>query len=369
MLLPDDEQVREVVGRFCAEAEAVSISALGQGNINDTFLVDDGRGKIVVQRLNRAVFPRAEEVAANFAVVSRHIARASQVRTVIFSCSQPVFTLTGEVFHLDKQGNCWRAQTYLEHLPFRELQLTGDAAIQLGRVLALFHLLTADLDPGRLSVPLPGFHITPLYLRQFDEAVVHWNDAASPELSRCFRCVDTYRHVADRLEEARRKGRIPLRTIHGDPKLDNIIFDVNGRAMGLFDLDTTGPGLIHYDLGDCLRSSCNGAGEAAESWNRVDFNLDTCQAVLTGYLQTAGETLSPWDLHYIYDAVLVITFELGLRFLTDHLRGDPYFKVTAPRQNLFRALGQFQLVESIVRQEKAIRACIDRLGGELLRNS
>ena len=369
MLLPDDELVREAAGRFRDVDEAVSITALGQGNINDTFLVDDGQRTIVLQRLNHAVFPRPEEVAANFVLVSRHIARSSRIHAVNFSCSQPVHTLSGELFYLDAQGNCWRAQTYVEHLPSRNLQLTRDTAAQLGRVLALFHQLTADLDPGRLSNPLPGFHITPLCLSQFDEAVASRRGAASPELSRCLGCVDSHRHIADRLEEAKRVGRLSLRTIHGDPKLDNIIFTANGRAVGLFDLDTTGPGLIHYDLGDCLRSSCNRVGEAAESWDRVEFDLDTCEAVLAGYLQAAGTTLGPWDLHYIYDAMLVITFELGLRFLTDHLRGDPYFKVTSPHQNLYRALGQFRLADSIARQEKAIRACVDRLGDTHLRIS
>lgn len=366
MLLPVDEVVRAAVGGFYALDKAVSVTTLGQGNINDTYLLDDGRRKIVLQRLNRLVFPRPEEVAMNFAVVTDHLVRAARLRAMNFSCSQPVLTLTGEMVHLDEQGECWRAQTYVEHLPCRQLRLSSDSAAQLGRVLARFHLLTDDLDPGRLCNPLPGFHITPGYLSQFDEAVAQWRGNGSAELSRCLNFVDRYRHVADRLEEAKRKGLIALRTIHGDPKLENIIFDADGRARGLFDLDTTGPGLIHYDLGDCLRSSCNREGEAAESWNQVHFDLDICEALLTGYLRIAGATLSRRDLHFIYDSALIIAFELGLRFLTDYLRGNPYFKVTPPRQNLFRALGQLRLADSIAAQETAIRTVVDRLGGMYL---
>jgi Ser/Thr protein kinase RdoA (MazF antagonist) len=143
--------------------------------------------------------------------------------------------------------------------------------------------------------------------------------------------------------------------IHGDPKLNNILFDASsGLAVAMIDLDTVKPGLIHYDLGDCLRSCCNRAGEGgAES---VEFDVAICREVLAGYFAAAEQFLTEPDIAYLFDAIRLLPFELGLRFLTDHLAGDRYFHVTEPGQNLRRAQVQFRLVASIERQEKAIRS-------------
>lgn len=358
-----NDVVRSALGGFFAVENVGSITPLGNGNINDTYLVIAGRRKFVLQRINSAVFPNPEGVAANFALVSRHIHDVSRTSSIDVLCSQPVLARTGGIVYRDEQGGCWRAQSYIEHIPFSQFQFDRSSASQLGQVLARFHLLTADLDIARLIEPLPEFHVTPCYLRQYDETVARWRGDLSTDLRRCFHHVDAYRPIAGRLEEARRNGHIHRRTIHGDPKLDNVIFTSGGQAMGLFDLDTTGPGLLHYDLGDCLRSCCNRAGEDS-GWESVRFDLDICEAVLSGYLKTAGETLSRWDTHLIYDAILILSFELGLRFLTDHLRGDIYFKVTSPGNNLRRALGQFRLADAVAAQEKKIRTCIATLGGE-----
>jgi Ser/Thr protein kinase RdoA (MazF antagonist) len=161
------------------------------------------------------------------------------------------------------------------------------------------------------------------------------------------------------LEDARSQGRLLLRPIHGDPKVDNVLFDdATGRAVCLIDLDTVKPGLVHYDVGDCLRSGCNTLGEETERWQEVRFEADLCRALLGGYLPAAGTFLTEWDYEYLYDAVRLIAFELGLRFFTDHLEGDVYFRVGRPDHNLTRALVQFRLAESIEALEPAIRAIV-----------
>ncbi|HEX9714588.1 MAG TPA: aminoglycoside phosphotransferase family protein, partial [Desulfurivibrionaceae bacterium] len=151
------------------------------------------------------------------------------------------------------------------------------------------------------------------------------------------------------------RGELHPCPIHGDPKLANILFSRDtGRAVSLIDLDTVKPGLLHYDLGDCLRSCCNPAGEEAPL-TEVSFNLAYCSAILRGYLPQVAPFFSVADYHYIYDAVRLIAFELGLRFFSDHLAGDIYFKVKRPGQNLQRAMIQFALCQSIEAQENEIR--------------
>ena len=131
-----------------------------------------------------------------------------------------------------------------------------------------------------------------------------------------------------------------------------------GRAVAMVDLDTVKPGLVHYDIGDCLRSGCNPLGEETEHWQEVRFDPDLCRAILRGYLSQARDFLTHGDYDYLFDAIRLIAFELGLRFFTDYLAGNVYFKARRREHNLARALVQFRLTESIESQEKNLRLII-----------
>jgi Ser/Thr protein kinase RdoA (MazF antagonist) len=175
----------------------------------------------------------------------------------------------------------------------------------------------------------------------------------------CLKFVSGRSAWAHVLENAKAQGRLFLRTIHGDPKVNNILIDTAiGQAISIVDLDTVKPGLVHYDIGDCLRSACNPIGEETEEWEAVHFDTGLCHAILQGYLSMAREFLTENDFSYLYDAIRLIAFELGLRFFTDYLEGDVYFKVSRPGHNLARALVQFRLAESIESEETTIRGII-----------
>jgi Ser/Thr protein kinase RdoA (MazF antagonist) len=164
------------------------------------------------------------------------------------------------------------------------------------------------------------------------------------------------------LEDAKAQGELILRPIHGDPKVNNIMIDnETHEAVSIIDLDTVKPGLVHYDIGDCLRSCCNREGEETENLEAVEFDTGLCKAILQGYLSVANGFLSKNDYDYLYDAIRLISFELGLRFFTDHLEGNVYFRALDREHNLRRALVQFKLTESIEDQESEIRAIIHDL--------
>jgi Ser/Thr protein kinase RdoA (MazF antagonist) len=135
----------------------------------------------------------------------------------------------------------------------------------------------------------------------------------------------------------------------------------SGQAVAMVDLDTVKPGLLHYDIGDCLRSGCNRLGEESLDPERVEFDLELCEAILSGYVNESRSFLSEADIAHLFDAIRLIPFELGLRFYTDHLAGNEYFKVRHERHNLDRALVQFRLTMSIEAQETQIRALIQQL--------
>ncbi|HSL40965.1 MAG TPA: phosphotransferase, partial [Desulforhopalus sp.] len=156
------------------------------------------------------------------------------------------------------------------------------------------------------------------------------------------------------LQAAQESGLLPRQAVHGDPKIDNFLFTGAGDPVGLIDLDTVGGGLVVTDLGDCLRSGCNRAGEEGGA-APVEFDLDLAGELIAGYLQGPGGPPPAALRAAIFDGLLLVCFELGLRFFTDYLRGNSYFKVTSPRDNLHRALSQFRLSDVIAAQESAIR--------------
>lgn len=334
----------------------MSAEPLGNGNINDTYLVQNETRRFVLQRLSSSVFPRPAEVAENFVTVTSHVRCRQEAGPLLIQCPESICTLSGTPYWLDTVDEVWRAQIYLEHYPLRTSLKESSQARQLGRVLARFHFLTADLDTKILFDPLPGFHSTPRYLQDFDRVWAAFSGQNTAELRYCVTSIEKYRPLVGVLEEAGRKGRIRWKTIHGDPKVDNFICDRRAQVVGLLDLDTVGPGPLLYDLGDCLRSCCNRVGEQTENPQTARFDIDICKDILAGYIGDLEGTLTLQERGYIYEAVLLISFELGLRFLTDHLLGDVYFKVRQAGENLQRALVQFHLTASIAGQERGLRS-------------
>jgi Ser/Thr protein kinase RdoA (MazF antagonist) len=234
-------------------------------------------------------------------------------------------------------------------------------AREVGRVLGDFHRFTAGLEPADFAVTLPNFHVTPVYLDALRQAEAEAGpDRRGPETAEALAVVDRHEALVHRIEDARRQGRIAERVVHGDPKLDNILFDQSGeRALCLIDLDTIQPGLVHHDIGDCLRSCCNRSGKAADA-DDVRFDLESCRAILDAYARCTRGVLGRTEVGLLYQAIRLIPFELALRFLTDHLRGDRYFRVSAPGENLRKARVQLALLADIERKAEAIEQIIAR---------
>jgi len=316
--------MQEIIAQFCDTSSLAAVepvvTVLGVGNINDTWLVRTGELSFVLQRLNLQVFPRPHLVMANLATLSQHF------QAKVNSCDQRwehcllLPTTTGAPFYTDHQGEVWRAVSHIDRTITHQTITASAQARQVGWALGHFHHLLADLPAQDLHETLPGFHILPCYLDHFDRV---WSGAAmksghktgrESSLRFCFDFITARRSGADLLERARYEGRVKVQTIHGDPKAGNVLFDVaSDLAVSLIDLDTVGPGLIHYDIGDCLRSCCNVSGEVAADLSQVLFDMDMCREVLAGYFSGAGTLLSAYDRQLMFQAVRLIAFELGLR--------------------------------------------------------
>jgi hypothetical protein len=347
------DEVREAAAAFIDDGDRCTITPLGSGNINDTYLVQGHGQPFVLQRINCRVFPQPLRVITNFATITAHLQRASAGKGVEFRTAMPVRARHGGLGFLDSQGEFWRAQTYIEHSAIAH-RFGLPEAREIGRVLATFHRLAAALSPGNLGDPLPGFHDLPDYLAHFDAAPRPGSSADEKTVKRCCAAIERFRPLAFFFSTAKARGLVAPQIVHGDPKIDNFIFTDAGLAAGMLDLDTVGSGLVHLDLGDCLRSTCNLAGEGGTG--PVVFDLAMCQAILAGYCGGHDLPMPEEQREMIFEAVLLLAFELGLRFFTDHLQGDGYFKVGRRGENLARAIRQFRLAEDIAAKEAEIRA-------------
>ncbi|NJM99717.1 MAG: aminoglycoside phosphotransferase family protein [Phormidesmis sp. RL_2_1] len=392
-VLVNSKSLSEIAQQFVKYGDIEGVTALGHGNINSTFLVTVSAvaghptlERFVLQRINRQVFRQPERVIHNMVALGDYWDGACQQKTGHKSAGLPrrweipriLQTNQGQNYWIDEAGDYWRAISFIEDAQVCESVESVAHAQEIGYGLAMFHKLMSKLPTDTLADTLEGFHITPAYLTEYEQVsrdrlplddiqtsglteASGFTEEQTLQISYCRAFIEARKAWADVLEKAKAAGRLKLRPIHGDPKVNNIMMAANGQAVSLIDLDTFKPGLLHYDIGDCLRSGCNRLGEETEDWHNVVFDVDLAKAMLKGYLSLAKDFWDEQDYDYLYDAIRLMAFELGLRFFTDYLAGDVYFKVKHSTHNLARALVQFKLTESIEAQADILRTMIQEM--------
>jgi Ser/Thr protein kinase RdoA (MazF antagonist) len=356
-----------VAEQFVPDRRVTDVHEFGNGNINDTYLVTvdthlTEESQFVLQRINTHVFKQPKLIMQNMRAFTEHMRRRVQEEALAYRWEMPrvLPASDGQDFYVDPAGNFWRAISYVHGT--RSFETIGDVPLarEVGYALGTFQYLLSDLPVETLADTLEGFHITPGYLRSFDQTLARNGLKPNAEVKHCLRFVEERRDFGYVLERAREEGKLRLRPVHGDPKVNNVMIEgATGRAISLVDLDTVKPGLVHYDLGDCMRSGCNPLGEETERWEAVEFDPQIGAAILEGYFTQARNFLTAADYEYLFDSMRLLAFELGVRFFTDYLAGNVYFKVKHPEHNLQRALVQFKLTESIEAYEADIRHIIE----------
>ena len=326
-----------------------------------------------MQRLNRDVFNRPDLVMGNLCALVSHVERRlaaepSELDGRRWEIPRIVSTRDSDRLWVEQDGQFWRTITYIGAATTTDVIADCSHAREVGYGLGMFHNLISDLPVNELADTLENFHVPPAYLQHYDSTLNALNVSeklelhSQPRLVAAMDFVELHRADVDVLEVALANAELSKRPIHGDPKINNVMIDDStGQAVALIDLDTVKPGLVHYDIGDCLRSCCNPAGEEANDLDDVFFDLCLCEAILEGYFSVAGGFLEERDYRYLPECIRLIPFELGLRFLTDYLNGNIYFRTSRSLQNLDRAEVQFRLTQSIESQWDGIIEMIKRL--------
>ncbi len=344
-----------IISQFSVTGIFRKVGRFGTGLINDTYLCefnDNGTTrKYILQRINASVFTRPDQVMENVEIVTEHIdrkLRAEGIADPSLVTPALVRTKNGKPYVRDDSAAYWRMFHFIESGTVFDTIVDVKHAYEVGRGLGRFQALVADLPIAKLYDTLPGFHDTPKYLSEFDDTLKTGVQDRMGGTVAEQEFVDLRRSLAPALTGHIASNEIPIRVVHNDPKVNNVMIRVDTRkALCMLDLDTVKPGIVHFDFGDCIRSAANPEGEDALDLAAVRIDLTLFEAVAGGYLREAGAFLTKTEIALLPLSVKVITFELGIRFLADYLRGDTYFRTTYPDHNLHRARVQFKLLESI----------------------
>jgi Ser/Thr protein kinase RdoA (MazF antagonist) len=338
-----------VVRRFLGAESRFSIAPLGRGLINETLLVEQPGRRFVLQRINGTIFSDADAIAMNLLRLERWL---SARPAAMIHLPALVLSSDGAAIVRDPRGEPWRMLEYVDNSRVLGALTNRQQASAVGHGLGRFHAAFAAFDPAELSMTLPDLHDTPRYQSKLDRALHSPKRPVCAAVSEALEQIEAHSALFPLLQQALSAGMISLRVTHGDPKLDNVLFHhERDEVICLIDLDTVQPGLFHHDLADCLRSCCNRAGKdrSGEGLDvgAVQFDFGIARALLSGYAQAAGHLFDDQAIELLAPAISLIPLELAMRFLTDHLNGDRYFRVSHPRQNLIKARRQLSLVADI----------------------
>ena len=363
------ERVPQVAAGFAVRGELVTTELFGRGHIHDSYALryQDGNSivRYLLQRVNETVFRRPELVMANIERVTEHVRAhllASGAADADRRTLRLIRTHEGKSFHIADDGSYWRLYPFIEGTYVRESVETPAQAEQAGRAYGEFQRLLSDLGGPRLHETIPDFHNTPLRFEALERAI-----ATDPcqRVSKAEAEIDLarrHRQLAGVLLDLHRGGEIPERVVHNDAKLSNVLFDsTTGEALCVVDLDTVMPGLSLYDFGDMVRSMTSRSAEDETDLAKVLLDLPLFEALARGYLQTAGEFLTPAERRHLVTAGKLITLEQGVRFLTDFLEGDVYYRTARPGHNLDRCRTQFKLLKSLERNEAQLNRILAEL--------
>jgi hypothetical protein len=356
----DFEAPRRALSHFSASA-ARTIAQLGGGHIHDTFLVELDAGALVLQRFNTRVFESPTAVMDNIARVVTHARERLQQRGIdparrVLSLRR---TLEGAWFASTDADGIWRAFDRVEQtIGFGSARRPSDA-YQAGRAFGQFASLLRDLPAPALNLTIEGFHAAELRLVALRSALARdpLRRAAAVQIER--QAIEQHAPIALECLQLAGSGRLPERVAHNDAKLDNVLFDAaSGEGLCVVDLDTVMPGHLAHDFGDLVRTAaCSGSEDSADLHD-VGFRPDYFEALARGYLAEVDDFLGPDERTSLVRGASWIVLELAMRFLTDHLLGDTYFKVDRPGHNLERARVQLHLLTQFEREQASMRRII-----------
>ncbi len=356
------EELRDVVGNFEIDGELVDTENWDIGHINDTFFATmrtaAGNRQICLQRINHHVFLNPPLLMENYLRTTRHL--QTKVKNPDRNALSLYLTKRGRPYYHSRRGNYWRATSYIDNTFVVSVIEDNHTARNAARAFAQFQKQLVDLPGPRLHETIVGFHYTPGRYEALIDAIESDPRDRAAACSREISFAVEREDLTTVITEAMAAGSVPERIAHNDTKINNVLFDCDTKeAVCVVDLDTLMPGSALYDFGDLVRSSAGGFAENEKDLSKVELLLDRFEALVEGYLSEA-DFLTRRELDLLAFCGKLITFECGTRFLADYLKGDEYFRIHYPEENLDRCRTQFKLVEEMEKHQSDMEAIVHK---------
>lgn len=341
---------KEVLAAFLPDRKIMAVKELTSGHINDTFLVKSNDGfQSVVQKINKGVFKDVPGLVRNKVLVSQYLhlqmpelsKQERQRRILTF-----LPTVSGAYHFEDDRGDFWNAMIYIDQSQTFDIVRDKTIAYEGGKLFGEFLNLTEGFDTSVLIESIPHFHDMSFRFSQFEHALKKASAERLENSDSVIKKVWLLKEEMHILQHLKEQGKIRLRVTHNDTKISNALFDLQGRGLCVIDTDTIMPGIVHYDFGDAIRTICNSAAEDETDLERVYFKKDLYDAYTRGFLEKVGGSITDLERKYLPLGAKTMTFIMALRFLTDYLNGNIYYKTKYPEHNLDRSKNQFKLIQS-----------------------
>jgi Ser/Thr protein kinase RdoA (MazF antagonist) len=357
------DRASEVARQFQIEGEILEAQPFGSGHINDTFRVMFRNGGEpfyhILQKINRNIFKNPDALMQNIQRVTAHLTTQVQNEPDRDRRVLPLIpTRSGDAWHIDEDGEYWRAYHYIIGARTYDAVRSTDQAFQAARAFGRFQSLLAELPEPRLHDTIPDFHNTPKRFEALMMAISADTACraalAKPEIEFAL----SHEPIVSVLLDA----KLPERVTHNDTKFNNVMLDdATGEGICVVDLDTVMPGLAPYDFGDMVRTTTSPTEEDEQDLSKVTMQFPMFDALVRGYLSSAGGFLTKDERKLLAFSGKLITFEIGIRFLTDYLSGDTYFRIHREGHNLDRCRSQFKLLQSIEQQQDRMEQLVNSL--------
>ncbi len=353
--------IETILSAFNLEGKVESVGPLGSGLINDTYLVKT-IGKTpdyVLQRINHAVFKDVEGMQSNIEAVTSHIRgklASENVMDMERRALRFVLTREGGKSYFFDGVNYWRVSLFIPDAETLQ-EVTPVTARYAGEAFGHFQKMLSDID-GELTESIPDFHNMEFRIRQLRDAVEKDAVGRLGEVGGLLDAIWEREESMCRFEMLHREGLLPKRICHCDTKVNNMLFDRDGKVICVIDLDTVMPSFVFSDYGDFLRTGACTSSEDEPDLDKVGFDMEIFKAFTEGYLSEAKDFLSPMEIELLPDSVALFPYMQAVRFLTDYINGDTYYKISYPAHNLVRTRAQMRLLECIESEMETIRTFI-----------
>lgn len=345
-----NEQLIAILKQFAIDEDMVSAVPFGNGHINDTLKVTNSKGEIkyILQRINHHIFTNVDMLQNNIFTVTSHI-RKKLVARGEQDVDRKVLTFIpakdGKLYHFDGDSY-WRVCLFIPRSKSFE-EVTPQLSYEAGKAFGDFQTMLSDLPADALGETIPNFHNMEFRLKQFRDAVEANAAGRLEEVKDLVAEIEKRAKDMCIQEELYREGKLKKRTNHCDTKVNNIMFDEEGKVLCVIDLDTVMPGFVLSDIGDFIRTGANTGAEDDENLDNVEVNLEIFEAYTRGYMETAKAFLTPQEIKLLPYGGRLLTYMQTVRFLTDYINGDTYYKIHSPKHNLIRTKAQFKLLLSL----------------------